>query len=225
MNKKREFKDAIYSQIARIGKAMSSPKRLELLDILSQSPKTVETLARETEMSVANVSQHLQTLREAHLVESSKQGNFVFYRLSSQAIATFLIGMRNVAEEQIIEIQSIYDQFFSSQDPAEPITSVELLDRLKKGSVTLLDVRPKEEYAADHIPTAISIPIDELEDQLVNLPQDQEIIAYCRGRYCVYSLQAINLLRSRGYKAVRLENGVQEWKQADFPLEGESNLH
>lgn len=224
-NDKRHFKNAIYEQIARIGKAISSPKRLELLDLLYQVPKTVESLARETEMSVANVSQHLQTLREARLVESHKEGNFVFYRLADPMIAHFILNLRNVAENRLTEIQHIYNDFFLNKDAMEPMDVKTLLERVKDGDVTLLDVRPKEEYEEGHIPGAISIPVEELEQQLSTLSKEQEIIAYCRGRYCVFSLQAIDLLRSHGYKAVRLEEGIQEWMDSHYPLEGVGSTH
>lgn len=219
MQTKRQFKDAIYAQIARIGKALSSPKRLEVLDVLSNAPKTVEVLARETDMSVANVSQHLQTLKEAHLVESRKQGNFVIYRLSDNAVEQLQLQLHQVAEQQLAETQIILKKYFDDQDEFEPVTADMLMEKLKNGTITLLDVRPEDEFKLGHIPGSISMPIDALIKDYEILPKDQQIVAYCRGRYCVYSLQAVNFLREHGFKAIRLEEGLQEWKHADYPIE------
>lgn len=221
MQTKRQFKDAIYAQIARIGKALSSPKRLELLDVLSNAPKTVEILARETEMSVANVSQHLQTLKEAHLVETSKQGNYVIYRLSDIAVEQLQLQLHHVAEQQLAETQFILRNYFDAQDEVVPLAAEALLDRLQKGDVTVIDVRPEDEFEAGHIPGAVSVPIDDIMNQFESLPMDQQIVAYCRGRYCVYSLQAVNFLREQGFHAIRLEEGLQEWKHAAYPIEQE----
>lgn len=221
MQTKRQFKDAIYAQIARIGKALSSPKRLELLDVLSNAPKTVEILARETEMSVANVSQHLQTLKEAHLVETSKQGNYVIYRLSDIAVEQLQLQLHHVAEQQLAETQFILRNYFDAQDEVVPLAAEALLDRLQKGDVTVIDVRPEDEFEAGHIPGAVSVPVDDIMNQFESLPRDQQIVAYCRGRYCVYSLQAVNFLREQGFHAIRLEEGLQEWKHAAYPIEQE----
>lgn len=207
----RTFKDSTYAQLARIGKAISSPKRLEILDILSQGTKTVESIARETEMSVANTSQHLQTLLEARLVEYQKQGIYSYYKLPDQTVVNFILCMQSVAEKRIAEIHRLREDMYLNKDNMEQIKMIHLIERLKEGTVTLIDVRPKEEYEIMHIPGADSIPLDELEKHIADLPINQEVVAYCRGRYCLLSVEAVELLRQKGFKAVRLEESAQEW--------------
>ncbi|WHH60006.1 metalloregulator ArsR/SmtB family transcription factor [Petroclostridium sp. X23] len=207
----RNFKDSTYTQLARIGKAIASPKRLEILDILTQGTKTVDAIARETEMSVANTSQHLQTLLEARLVEFQKQGIYSYYKLADKTVANFILSLQLLAEKRIAEIQKLREEIYTNKDNMEPIEMGQLIDRMKEGKVTLIDVRPKEEYEIMHIPGANSIPIEELEQHLSDLPANQEIVAYCRGRYCLLSVEAVGLLRRHGFKAVRLEESVQEW--------------
>ncbi|PKM50390.1 MAG: ArsR family transcriptional regulator [Firmicutes bacterium HGW-Firmicutes-7] len=212
----RNFKNSTYTQLARIGKAISSPKRLEILDILTQGPKTVESIAREAEMSVANTSQHLQTLLESKFVEYQKQGIYSYYKLADKTVVNFILSLQLLAEKRIAEIQKLREAMYSSKDNMEPIPMHQLMDRIKKENITLIDVRPKEEYELMHIPGANSIPIEELEQHLASLPINQEIVAYCRGRYCLLSVDAVELLRSHGFKAVRLEESVQDW----FSLNG-----
>lgn len=207
----RTFKDSTYTQLARIGKAIASPKRLEILDILSQGSKTVETIARETEMSVANTSQHLQTLLEARLVVFQKQGIYSHYRLADKTVVNFILSLHLLAEQRIAELQKLREELYTNKDNMEQVKMSELVERMKTGKVTLIDVRPKEEYELMHIPGANSIPLDDLEKHLPSLPLNQEIVAYCRGRYCVLSIEAVEVLRSHGFKAVRLEESVQEW--------------
>lgn len=207
----RNFKDSTYTQLARIGKAIASPKRLEILDILIQGSKTVEAIARETEMSVANTSQHLQTLLEARLVEYQKQGIYSFYKLADKTVTNFILSLQLLAEKRIAEIQKLREEIYTNKDNMEPIQMRQLIDRMKEGNVTLIDVRPKEEYEIMHIPGANSIPVEELEQRLSSLPTNQEIVAYCRGRYCLLSIEAVELLRAHGFQAVRLEESVQEW--------------
>jgi rhodanese-related sulfurtransferase len=207
----RQFKDAIYEQFSRIGKAVSSPKRLELLDLLCQGAKNVETLARETGLTVANTSQHLQTLRAARLIEAEKEGLHVTYRLSDHKVCEFFRSMRVLAEHQLAEIEMIKRRFLENREGMEPVDRTDLLDRVKEGTVTVLDVRPVEEYRAGHIPGALSVPLAELEKLFSKLPRDQEIVAYCRGPYCVLAIQAVELLRKQGFKAIRLDEGVQDW--------------
>ena len=207
----RNFKDSTYTQLARIGKAIASPKRLEILDILTQGTKTVEAIARETEMSVANTSQHLQTLLEARLVEYQKQGIYSYYKLADKTVSNFILSLQLLAEKRIAEIQKLREEIYTNKDNMEQIQMSQLVGRMKDGNVTLIDVRPKEEYEIMHIPGANSIPIDELEKHLSSLPANQEIVAYCRGRYCLLSVEAVELLRSHGFKAVRLEESAQEW--------------
>ena len=217
-NPNRVFKDAIYEQFARIGKAVSSPKRLELLDLLCQGPRTVEVLARESGLTVANASQHLQVLRAARLVEAEKEGLFVIYRLADQTVCEFFRTMRALAESRLAEVEQIKRRFLEGRAGMEPVDRKALLELVGKGAVTVLDVRPVEEYNAGHIPGAISIPLKELQLRLLDLPRDQEIVAYCRGPYCVLSIQAVEMLRSRGFQAVRLEEGIQDLRALGFPI-------
>jgi rhodanese-related sulfurtransferase/predicted transcriptional regulator len=207
----RTFKDSTYAQLARIGKAIASPKRLEILDILAQGSKTVETISRETEMSVANTSQHLQTLLEARLVDYQKQGLYSYYQLADKTVTNFILSLQLLAEKRIAEIQRLRENLYTNKDNMEQIKMNELLERMKNGKVTLIDVRPKEEYEILHIPGANSIPIEELEKNLSSLSMNQEIVAYCRGRYCLLSVEAVELLRAHGFNAVRLEESAQEW--------------
>jgi ArsR family transcriptional regulator len=207
----RIFKDNTYAQLAKIGKAIASPKRLEILDILAQGSKTVDTVARETDMSVANTSQHLQVLLEARLVEYQKQGLYSYYKLADKTVVNFILSLQILAEKRIAEITRLREEIYTNKDNMEQIKINELIEKMKKGKVTLIDVRPKDEYEIMHIPGANSVPIEELEKHLDNLPLEQEIVAYCRGRYCLLSVEAVELLRSYGYKAVRLEESVQEW--------------
>ncbi len=217
-NPNRVFKDAIYEQFARIGKAVSSPNRLELLDILCQGPRTVEVLAKETSLTVANASQHLRVLRAARLVETEKEGLFVIYRLADQAVCEFFFAMRGLARSRLAEVEQIKRQFLEGREGMEAVNREALLELVRKGAVAVLDVRPAEEYNAGHIPGAISIPLKELEQHLTELPRDQEIVAYCRGPYCVLSIQAVEMLRGKGFKAVRIEEGIQEFRALGFPI-------
>jgi rhodanese-related sulfurtransferase len=217
-NPNRIFKDAIYEQFARIGKAVSSPKRLELLDLLCQGERTVEVLAKETGLTVANASQHLQVLRAARLVEAEKLGLFVTYRLAEQAVCEFFRAMRLLAESRLAEVEQIKRRFLEGREGMEPVDRDALLKRVREGAVTVLDVRPVEEYRAGHIPGAMSIPLKELERRMSKLPRDQEIVAYCRGPYCVLAIQAVEMLRSKGFNAVRLEEGIQDLRAMGFPI-------
>ena len=215
----REFKDAIYEQFSRIGKAVSSPKRLELLDLICQGEKTVETLSRETGLSVANTSQHLQTLKTARLIKSEKDGLFVKYRRADERVCQFLRSMRVLAENRLAEVDMIKRRFLAGKDDMEPVNRDDLLKRVIESDVTVLDVRPVEEYRAGHIPGALSVPLDHLQVILAELPADQEIVAYCRGPYCVLAVQAIEILREKGFKAIRLEDSVQDWRAMGLPVE------
>ena len=217
-NSNRAFKDAIYEQFARIGKAVSSPKRLELLDLLCQGPRTVEVLAGESGLTVANASQHLQVLRTARLVEAEKEGLYVKYRLADQNVCEFFRAMRVLAESRLAEVEQIKRRFLEGRERMEPVDRKALLERVGKGAVTVLDVRPAEEYNAGHIPGAISIPLKELQLRLLDLPRDQEIVAYCRGPYCVLSIQAVEMLRAKGFKAVRIEEGIQDFRAMGFHI-------
>lgn len=218
-NPGRQFKDAIYEQFSRIGKAISSPKRLELLDLICQGEKTVETLSRETGLTFANTSQHLQTLKAARLIEAEKDGLHVRYRLADEMVCEFFRSMRVLAENRLAEVDLIKRRFLAGREGMEPVNRDDLLTRVVEGGVTVLDVRPTDEYMAGHIPGALSVPLDRLKEILANLPADQEIVAYCRGPYCVLSVQAVEVLRANGFNAIRLEEGVQDWRAMGLPLE------
>jgi len=217
-NPNRVFKDAIYEQFARIGKAVSSPKRLELLDLLCQWERTVEALAKETGLTVANASQHLQALRAARLVETEKVGVFVTYRVADQVVCEFFRSMRVLAEGRLAEVEQIKRRFLEGREGMEPVDRDALIERIREGAVIILDVRPVEEYNAGHIPGAMSIPLKELERHLSELPHNQEIVAYCRGPYCVLAIQAVEMLRAKGFNAVRLEEGIQDLRAIGFPM-------
>jgi rhodanese-related sulfurtransferase len=217
-NPNRRFKDEIYEQFARIGKAVSSPKRLELLDLLCQGPRTVEVLANESSLTIANASQHLQVLRAVRLVETEKEGVYVIYRLADQAVCEFYRAMRVLSESRLAEVEQIKRRFLEGREGMEPVDREKLLELVREGAVTVLDVRPVEEFSAAHIPGAISIPLEELELRLSDLPRDQEIVAYCRGPYCVLSIEAVEMLRAKGFKAVRLEEGIQDLRAIGFPI-------
>ena len=215
----RQFKDAIYEQFARIGKAVSSPKRLELLDLLCQGEKSVETLAKESGLSVANTSQHLQTLKAARLLNTEKEGLYVKYRLADEMVCEFFRSMRLLAEHRLAEVDMIKRRFLEGKQGMEPVNREVLLKRVLEGEVTVLDVRPVEEYQAGHIPGALSVPLNQLKDLLAKLPADQEIVAYCRGPYCVLAVKAVEVLREKGFKAFRLEESVQDWRALGLPVE------
>ena len=214
----RSFKEAIYEQFARIGKAVSSPKRLELLDLLCQGERTVEVLAREAGMTVANASQHLQLLRAARLVDTKREGVFVHYRLADEEVCVFLRALRMLAESRLAEVEQTKRQFLREKGEMEPVDRRDLLERVRSGAVTVLDVRPEEEYMAGHIPGAISIPLKDIEMRLSDLPKELEIVAYCRGPYCVLAVQAVEILREKGFRAVRMEEGIQDWRAMGFPV-------
>ena len=208
----RQFKDAIYAQFARLGKAVSAPKRLELLDLLCQSPRTVEALAGQAGISVANASQHLQVLRAARLVEADKKGLYVEYRLADDQVGRFFKALSSLAESRLAEVERVAREYFERRDAMEGVPGAELLRRVRRGAVTVLDVRPVEEYRAGHIPGALSIPVGELTARLNELPKNREIVAYCRGPYCVMAVDAVKLLRKKGFKAHRLDQGVVDWR-------------
>lgn len=215
----RKYKNAIYEQFARVGKAVCNAKRLELLDLLLQTERSVEVLAEQAGSSVANVSQHLQVLKQARLVESERRGNRVVYRIADPAVGRVLHVVRALAENQLAEVSAITKQFLSGREGMEPVDRDALLQRVRGGDAVVLDVRPPEEYEAAHLPGATSIPLSDLQRRLSELPRDKEIVAYCRGPYCVLAVKAVEMLRERGYEAVRLEDGVQEWLEHGLPIE------
>lgn len=212
----RSFKDAIYEQFARIGKALASPRRLELLDLLCQGPRTVEALARESAQSVANTSQHLQLLRAARLVTAEKAGLFVTYRLAGEDVSDCFRILRRVAEAHLADVTQVTRQFLHERGLMEPVDRKALVERVRRGDVAVLDVRPRSEYVAGHIPGAVSVPLAELKRRLGDLPRHREIVAYCRGPFCVLAVDAVKLLRTRGFRAVRLEDGVLDWRAQGF---------
>lgn len=216
---KRAFKEELYEQFARIGKAFSSPRRLELIDLLAQSEWSVEELAEESHMSVANASRHLQVLRRERLVRSRKEGTYVYYQLASSDVYRAWQAMRAVGEARLADLDRVVDRYLSDRDQFEPVTPDELETRLEQEDVVLLDVRPPKEYRAGHIPGARSIPVDELEDRLDELPEDQEIVAYCRGPYCVFSDEAVQRIQAEGRKARRLSGGLPDWMAEGRPVE------
>jgi rhodanese-related sulfurtransferase len=216
----RAYKDSVYEQLARIGKAVASPRRLELVDLLAQGPRTVEILAREAGLSVGNTSQHLGALRGAKLVAAERQGTFVTYRLASSEVADFSRALRQLAESRLAEIERLTRDFLQERGVLEPVDRGTLLDRVRRGEVTVLDVRPSEEYRAGHIPGALSVPLADLEQRLAELPRDREVVAYCRGPYCVLAVEAVRLLREHGFRAVRLEDGVSDWRARGFDVAG-----
>ena len=216
----RQFKDAIYEQFSRIGKAVSSPRRLELLDLICQGEKTVETLSIETGLTVANTSQHLQTLKAARLIKADKEGLYVKYRLADEMVCEFFRTMRVLAERRLAEVDMIKRRFLEGRgEGMEPVNRDDLLKRVIEGGVIVLDVRPADEYRAGHIPGALSVPLDHLKELLAKLPADQEIVAYCRGPHCVLAVQAVEVLRGKGFNAVRLEESVQDWRAMGLPVE------
>ncbi len=215
---KRQFKDQLYAQFARIGKALANPHRLELLDLLAQGERTVEELADVANMPIANVSQHLQVLRAAQLVDVRRQGLYAHYRLADQRVFQVWQTLRQLGELQLAEVNQLARNFLQDRSAFQSITAAELLQRLEAGSVLVLDVRPELEYRASHIAGARSIPIDELESRLDELPQEQEIIAYCRGPYCVLAYDAVTLLLQHGYAARRLVEGLPDWQALDLPV-------
>lgn len=219
MSPLRETKDRLFEQFSRIGQALSSPKRLELLELLCQSEKDVETLAENSGMSVANTSQHLQVLKTAGLVSSQKAGLRNVYRIASRNVVELFSGLRGVAEDRLADIKRIVDEYYPQDERLEPVDKEELLKLAKAGAVTVLDVRPADEYRAAHLPHAISAPLQQLKAYLKQLPKDRQVFAYCRGPYCMMASEAIRLLQEQGFDAIRLGEGVVEWEAAGFPLE------
>lgn len=212
-------KQALFVQFAAVAKAVAHPHRLELLEQLAQGERSVEVLADRTRVSVANASQHLQHLRRTGLVTARREGKFVFYRLADDAVLGLLTSLRRIAELQSAEVERVVRSYFNDRDSLEAVSRPELMDRLKAGVVTVLDVRPEDEFALGHLPGAVNIPLGELERRLAGLDPDREIVAYCRGPYCVLSYEAVAMLRARGFKVHRLEDGLPEWRAAGLPVE------
>ena len=219
MNDHRLFKDKLFEQFARVGKALANPHRLEILDLLAQGERTVEDLAREAGMSVANTSRHLQELRAARLVEVRREGLYGYYRLADERVFAAWRAIRDLGEARLAEIDRLVGSYLTDRDSLEAVCAEELLAKMREEGVVVLDVRPEEEYRSGHIPGARSVPVERLEAYLEDLPQEREIVAYCRGLYCVFSDEAVTLLRSRGYRARRLREGLPDWRAAGLPVE------
>ncbi|MBI2312159.1 MAG: metalloregulator ArsR/SmtB family transcription factor [Betaproteobacteria bacterium] len=213
------FKREVFGQLARVGKALASGNRLELLEFVAQGPRSVDELAKMAGLSVANTSQHLQELRQAGLVTARKEGLRVYYQLAGDDVTRLLDALRRVGETRIAEVERLVNSYLATRDGLEPIPAKELLERARKGLVTVLDVRPREEFDAGHLPGAINIPLTDLEGRLGKLPRSKEVVAYCRGPYCLLSYEAVERLRKKGLKARRLEDGFPEWKAAGLPVE------
>ncbi len=214
----KQLKQRTYELLATIGKALSSPVRLELLDLLSQGPRTVEALAREIGQSVANTSQHLQVLRSGRLIESERNGVFITYSIADPQVLSLAGSFHRVGESRIPEVQQLIRSFLAERDMLEKLDAKNLVQRMRGGKVTLLDIRPEHEYRAGHIPGALSVPLEELERYLSKLPKNKEIVAYCRGPLCLMSIEAVKFLRNKGFHATRWDQGIVEWVARGFPL-------
>ena len=212
-------KERLYQAIGRVAAALGSAGRLQLLEFVAQGERSVDALATMTGLSVANTSKHLQALRQAGLVSARKQGLRVYYAIAGDDVSLLLAALRGVAEHRAADVEKLLRAWLAHRDELEPVPAREVLERVKRGLVTVLDVRPAEEYAAGHVPGAINVPVDRLEKYLSKLPKRKEVVAYCRGPYCLMSFEAVEKLRKRGFKAKRLENGYPEWRAAGLPVE------
>jgi len=215
----KKFKSVLYEQLSRIGKALASPRRLELLDLLSQGERTVELLAGEAGLTIANTSQHLKILKSARLVESEKNGIFITYRLADDRVASLVESLRSLAENRLAEIDKALELYLRDHGQLEPVDRRRLRDKICSGNATVVDVRPAEEFSAGHIPKALSIPLKDLEKHISALPKDQLIVAYCRGRFCMLAVHAVEMLKKHGFDAVRLDDTINEWRAHGLPVE------
>lgn len=218
-------KHAIFGQLAVVAKSIAHAHRLELLEQLGQGERSVDVLASRTRLSVANASQHLQQMRRGGLVAARREGKFVFYRLSDNSVLDLIAALRAIAEQQLTEVDRIVRSYFRNRDDLEAVSRKELMRRIRDGVVTVLDVRPEDEYALGHLPGAINVPMSKLKRRLAGLDRKSEIIAYCRGPYCLLSFEAVAALRACGFKARRLEDGLPEWRAAGLPVETGDALH
>jgi len=211
-------KQVLFAQFAAVAKALSHPHRLELLEQVAQGERSVEILAQKVGLSIANASQHLQHMLRTGMVTSRREGKFVFYGLADDAVLDLLSTLRKIAERNAAEVEQLVRSYFNNLDDLEPVTRKELMRRLRAGGVTVLDVRPEDEFALGHLPGAVNIPLRALKARLSELKRSQEIVAYCRGPYCVLSYEAVAALRARGFKVRRLEDGLPEWRAAGLPI-------
>ena len=219
----RRTKDQLFAQFARVGTALSSPKRLEILDLLAQAERPVDAIAEQTALSIGNTSAHLKVLHAARLVDRRREGQRVFYRLADPRVVRVLRELQALARTQLVEADQLVQRFYEAPDDFEPVSPAELKRRIAEGDVLVLDVRPPEEFAAGHLPGARNIPPDELGRRLGELPRGKEIVAYCRGPYCLYSVEAVVTLRRRGFRARRLAGGLPDWRSRGYPVLGELN--
>ena len=215
----REFKDKVYHELAKITKALSNSHRLEIIELLAQGEYSVEQIAIQTNVSIANASQHLQLLKTSQLVEINRQGNFIYYRLANTNVFKAWKALRELGVERIRSIEKIIKDFKQAKFSLESLSIHELINKLEKGRVTIIDVRPEAEYRKGHLANAVSIPIEQLGKRLTELPKRNEIIAYCRGPFCVFADEAVALLNKKGYKAIRLEEGYPDWQLKGLPVE------
>lgn len=215
----KAVKSLLFAQFARVSQALASGNRLELLELLAQGERSVDALAKLSGLSVANTSRHLQVLRQAGLVQPRKEGLFVYYSVSGGGVIKLLAALQEVAQHNVAEVTRLVHEYLDAKDKFEPVTVAELTGRMREGLVTVVDVRPPEEYAAGHLPGAINVPLSQLDEHAVGLPRDREVVAYCRGPFCVLSFEAVAALRKRGFTARRLETGFPEWKVAGLPIE------
>lgn len=221
MKRPREIKILLYEQVARIGKAVSSPKRLELIEVLSQGEKSVDQLAREVEISIKLTSAHLKELKAARLVEARRDGKNIYYSLTDTHVADMWVMLRTLAEERLLQLQTAMRELVSRPDELAPFNGTELLEQAQRGDIVVLDVRPETEFTTAHIPFARSIPLPELKQRLSELPADKTIVAYCRGPFCMMAKEAVDFLSKEGLKALHLEDGVAEWRASGLPLASE----
>ncbi len=219
---KRAIKDLLYEQVSRIGKALASPKRLELLELLAQGEKSVDVLADALSIEIKLASAHLKVLREARLVNARKEGKFVFYRLASDDVASLWVTLRETAQEHLVELRVAVQHMTATPDKLASISREQLLDKARRGAIILLDVRPRAEFDHSHLPFARSMPLEEIRHRLAELPKSREIVAYCRGPFCVFAEEAAHLLRLHGRKVSKLHDGVAEWRASGLPLESEA---
>src|SRR6266699_2304127 len=208
----------LFTQFAAVAKSLAHAHRLEILEQLAQGERSVEVVAQRTGLSVANTSQHLQQMRRAGIVAARREGKFIFYALADEAVLDLMAGLRRIAERNIAEVERVIRSYFNDRDSMEPVSREELLEKSRAGVVTVLDVRPADEFALGHLPGAVNIPLRELEARLAGLDPSQQIVAYCRGPYCVLAFEAVALLRKRGFQARRMQDGFPEWRNAGFPL-------
>ncbi len=215
----RQVKDVLYAQVARIGKAVSSSKRLELIELLAQGEKAVEQLAFDAKISVKLASAHLKELRMAHLVEARREGRNVYYRLAGEAVAGFLVAIRTLAEDRLLELRAALANLSEHVHELTPMSREEILALARRGEVVVLDVRPENEYTAGHLPYAQSMPLSEVQKRLADLPRDKPVVAYCRGPFCLMAKEAVEYLNKQGYRAIRFKDGVAEWRAHGLPVE------